>query len=214
MAILLSLALTATIFVKKFFVLFYPSGQVEFKLGFCLSNFLPSHPNNFFVLSLSYPSLLPEEEDSLFLLEPQQKLPVLPCWLTLQHRRKACSCNFKTSFLRSDQCSWTPLPFRAKSQGTFPTSKVAVLLPPLLTSPRIKNSTISWSLCPRQLLIFTSSTHPSMFVNSESSGAPLLLGFLTSCIRKLSSVHSRNLLDFFYVVSYCQHISGKFKSSV
>ena len=62
-----------------FSVLFYNSGQVVFKLSFCLSNFLPAYPNNFFVLSLSCQSLLPQEVDSLFLLESQKKLPVHPC---------------------------------------------------------------------------------------------------------------------------------------
>lgn len=89
---------------------------------------------------------------------------LLPCWLIFWHRGTACSCAFKTFFLRNNQPSWTPLHFRTDSQGIFPTSvlnsskstlriiKVAVLLNPLLTSLRILNSTISWSLYPRQLL--------------------------------------------------------------
>ena len=62
--------------------------------------------------------------------------------LILWHRKITCSCAFKTSFLRSSQPSWTPLPFRTESQGTLPTnvlnssksalqkSKVPVLLAP------------------------------------------------------------------------------------
>jgi len=80
MEMLLSPSLTVNIFLKKFFVLFYPNGQVEFKLGFCLSDFLPAYSNNISVLSLSCPSLLPQEVDSLFLPEPQKKFPVDPCW--------------------------------------------------------------------------------------------------------------------------------------
>jgi len=79
MEILHSPPLTVNIFVKKFFVHVYLNGKVEFKLGFCFSSVLPAHPNNFFVLFLSSLSLLPEELDSLFLPEPQEKLPVHPC---------------------------------------------------------------------------------------------------------------------------------------
>ena len=78
-------------------------------------------------------------------------------------------------------------------------SKVAVLLPCLLTSPRIKKSTISWLFCPRQLPAFTSHTSPSLFVNSKSSGVPPLVGSLTSCVRKLSSIHSINLLNCYFL---------------
>jgi len=77
MEILLVPPLTVNKFRKKFIVLFY-SGQVEFKLGFCISNFLPAYPNNFFVLPLSCLSFLPQERDPLSLLEPQGKLPVHP----------------------------------------------------------------------------------------------------------------------------------------
>ncbi|KAK4830892.1 hypothetical protein QYF61_013821 [Mycteria americana] len=63
----------------------------------------------------------------------------------------ACSCTFKISFFKDVQPSWTPLPVRAASQGTLSTSllnrpksallksEVAVLLTPLLTSPRIES---------------------------------------------------------------------------
>lgn len=39
-------------------------------------------------------------------------------------------------------------------------------------SPRIENSTISWSLCPRQSPTFPSPTGPSLLVRSRSSRAP------------------------------------------
>lgn len=60
--------------------------------------------------------------------------------------------------------SWTPSPLRTVSQGTllsnvlssprpaFGNSLITVFLIPLLTSPRIQSSLISWSLSPCQLL--------------------------------------------------------------
>ena len=55
--------LTVDILVKEFLVPFYPSSQLEFKLGFSLSDFLPAHLNNFFVFFPGCPSLLPQEVD-------------------------------------------------------------------------------------------------------------------------------------------------------
>jgi len=117
----------------------------------------------------------------------------------MQHRGTACSCTFKTSFLRSIQPFWTPLPFRTEFQGNLPisspdtvylnsskfvlwNSKVAVLLPPLMSSPVIENSTILWSHCLRQLLASTPPMSPSLSVNSRSSGAPPLVGSLIGCV--------------------------------
>ncbi|KAK4810833.1 hypothetical protein QYF61_008805 [Mycteria americana] len=51
-------------------------------------------------------------------------------------------------------------------------------------------------------------SHQSFSVNSRSSEAPPLVGSLTSCVRKLSSTHSRNLLDcFLSAVLYFQQTS-------
>ena len=87
------------------------------------------------------------------------------------------------------------------------------MLAPLLTSPRTENSTISWSLSPRPPPTTTSPTSPSQLVNSRASKAPPLVGSLTSCIRKLSSTHSRNVLGFFLSAAlYFQQVSGKLKS--
>lgn len=61
-----------------FLVLFYSSGQVEFKLDFGLSNFIPACPNNFSVLFPSCSSLLPQQAGSLFLLVTQKIFPVHP----------------------------------------------------------------------------------------------------------------------------------------
>ena len=136
-----------------------------------------------------------------------------------------CSCVFKTSSLKNVQPSWTTLPFRTFSQGTLSTSilnrpksalwksMVLVSLTPLLTSPQTKNSIFSWSLSPRLPPTTTSPTSPSLLVNSKSSAAPPLAGSLISCVRKLSSTCSRNLLDsFLSAVSYFWQMSGKLKS--
>ncbi|KAK4815739.1 hypothetical protein QYF61_006777 [Mycteria americana] len=46
----------------------------------------------------------------------------LPHRFVLGHMGTACSGAFKTAFLKNAQPSWTPLPFRAVSQGTLSTS--------------------------------------------------------------------------------------------
>lgn len=73
------------------------------------------------------------------------------------------------------------------------TSKEAVLLTSLLTSPRIKNPIISWLLCPRWLLTVTLLTHPPLLTNSRSSRTPSLVGSLTSCVRTLFSTNTYTL---------------------
>lgn len=126
MKILLSHLLITNIVVNKFLVFFYPNDEVEFKLGFCLSNFHPAHTNNIFVLALSCPFLLPQEVDDLFLLGLHRKsflficTSVLPCLCILWHRGINCSCAFKTFFLKSDQSSWTSLPFSTEFPGSLP----------------------------------------------------------------------------------------------
>lgn len=42
---------------------------------------------------------------------------LLPLQLILRHSGTACSCTMKTSFLRSVQPYWTPLPIRTESRG-------------------------------------------------------------------------------------------------
>ncbi|KAK4817082.1 hypothetical protein QYF61_027913 [Mycteria americana] len=132
----------------------------------------------------------------------------------------ACSCAFKISFLKNAQPSWIPLPFRTASQGTLsirllnrpksalPKSKVAVLLTPLLTSLRIENS--------YHFMITMSKTAPNHHITHKSFSvhkqqvqqAPSLVGSLTSCVRKSSSTHSKNLLDcFLSAVLYFQQTS-------
>ncbi|KAK4821246.1 hypothetical protein QYF61_016545 [Mycteria americana] len=84
--------------------------------------------------------------------EKTSQASLLPRRLVFRHLGTARSCAFRTSSLKNVQPSWTPLPFRAASQGTLSTSllnrpksalrksKVAVLLTPLAASPHIKNS--------------------------------------------------------------------------
>jgi len=56
-------------------------------------------------------------------------------------------------------------------------------------------------------------TYRSFSVNSRSREMPSLVGSLTSCIRKLSSMHTKNLLDcFFSSVLHFQQMSDKLKS--
>ena len=103
--------------------------------------------------------------------------------------------------------SWTPLPSKVLSHRTPPKrplmrpksallkSRVVSLLFTLLSALRILNSTISWPLQPRLPLIFTYATSRSLWVSMRSRRAPVLIGFSVTLRRKLSMVHSRNLLD-------------------
>ena len=91
-------------------------------------------------------------------------------------------------------------------------SKVAVLLTPLLTSLRVENSALLWLLCSRWSPAIISSTRPSLLANNRSSGAPSLVGSLTSCVRSFSSTRAGNLLDCFLSAELCfQQTSGKLK---
>lgn len=68
---------------------------------------------------------------------------------------------------------------------------LTVLLPPHL----ILSSTSSQSLQPRLLPAFTYPTRPSLFVSIRLSSTPFLVISLTTYVRKLSSMFSRNFLD-------------------
>lgn len=78
-------------------------------------------------------------------------------------------------------------------------SKVTILLTPLLTSPRRKNLIISQPLCTRRPPIITS---PSLFTKKQVKWAPLPAGFLYSCVRKFSSIHTRTSWTVFSI-RYC-----------
>ena len=125
-----------------------------------------------------------------------------------------------------NQHYWATLLSRALCHGTLPSrslrrpkyallkSKVGSLLYTLLAVLRTLNSTISWSLHARLSLIFTFPTSPSLLVRTRSSIAPLLVGSSITWRRKLSSTHSRNLLDCLHpAVLSCQQTSGWLKPS-
>lgn len=77
------------------------------------------------------------------------------------------------------------------------------LFPPL----RILNAASSWSLQPRLLLSFTSLTGSFLFLSMRSRRVSSLVGFLITCVGILSSMHSRNFLDFLcHTISAVQQI--------
>ena len=129
--------------------------------------------------------------------------------------------------LSVDQLSWVPLPSNMLAQGIPPgrslkrlklallKSRVVILLVALLLPYKILNSTISWLLQPKLPPNFTSPTSPSLLVRTRSSSTYLLVGCSTICIRKLSSVHCRNLLDCVCLaVLLIQQICGWLKSLI
>lgn len=92
-------------------------------------------------------------------------------------------------------------PCSETGQSAFWKSGKAALLSPLLISLRTEKSIISWSLCPGWLLTIASSTSPSLFTNySPVCCLPHLAHFLTCCVRKLSSRHSRNQDSLLYCI--------------
>jgi len=124
-----------------------------------------------------------------------------------------------------NQLAWAHLPSRASSHGTLPSrslnrpkstllkSRVVSFLCTPLAALRILNSTIAWPLQPRLPLSFTYPTSPSLLVRTRSSIAPLPIGSSITWRRMLSSIHSRNLLDFLCLaVLSLQQILGWLKS--
>lgn len=77
---------------------------------------------------------------------------------------------------------------------------------------KILNSTVSRLLHPRVLPVFIHIPN-QYFVRTGSHSVPLLVGSCTSCIRKLSSTHCRNLLDYMCLAALLlQKIPGWLKS--
>ena len=122
---------------------------------------------------------------------------LLPPFLDFLLRGMQRSWAWRKWCLNSDQHSWNPLPSRALTHGIPPSSslkrpksallrsKVLILLIALLPPRRILNSTISQALQPSLPPTFTSSTSPSLFINTRSSRVPFLVGssrFLSSKI--------------------------------
>lgn len=117
---------------------------------------------------------------------------LLSHWLIFWHMGMACSCIcgiFLKNVFSWRNFSWTPLPFRMAFQESLSTrflnrsqsSKVALLLIPLLTFLRIKNSIILWLLCPRRPVTITSPISPSLFRNIRSIRALSRAGSPISC---------------------------------
>ena len=73
----------------------------------------------------------------------------------------------------------------------------------------------SWTLLSHRCLTFTSPSSPYLFVRTRSSSIHLLTGSFTTCVRKLPSMHCRNLLGPVYLaVLLFQQISRLLKFPV
>ena len=111
----------------------------------------------------------------------------------------------------------TPLPSRDLTHGIPPSmslkspklaflkSKIVILLSALPPPQRILNFTISWSLQPR-----LPPTSPFLLVTTRPSNTPFLIGFSTTCVKRLSSMLFRNHCVHLAVLSF-QQISGWLK---
>lgn len=94
----------------------------------------------------------------------------------------------------------------------FPHIQVEDLLAAFLLS-KILNLTASWSPWPRQPLITTSPTRPSLVAGNRSRRASSLVGSLSTCTKKFTSVCLRNSLGLFVLAAwYSQLVSGELKS--
>jgi len=120
-------------------------------------------------------------------------------------------CQFQPKPLWFSDSFRTPLPrdFPSQCPKQFKLCllkvHVAVLLTPLLTSPRIQNFYHFVVTMPKKASNHISDQ--SFSVNNRCSRAFPLVCSLTSCFRKLSSSHSRNLLDcFLSAVLYFQQM--------
>lgn len=75
------------------------------------------------------------------------------------------------------------------------------------------NSTISWTLWPRQASAITLCKKPSLYSNNRSRRSPFPAGLLSTCDWKLSSKPFRNFSDLHVAaIWYSQRMSGKLKS--
>ena len=114
-------------------------------------------------------------------------------------------CASKGEFLKNSHHSLDPLSSMEASHRIPPNwplselkfallkSRTLVLGLTFNTLSRIPNSTILWSLQPIISLTEILQSRLSRFVNSKSSSASFLVGTSNICIRKQSSVHSRDL---------------------
>lgn len=119
------------------------------------------------------------------------------------------SSMLRTIIPEAIQLSWAPLPSGALSHGTQPSRSLNRLKPAFLKS-KVLNFAVHLSCCPKDikplhftvsaallLLRFIFPISPSLLVKAKSSTASLLGGSSVTWRRKLSSTHSRNLLNCF-----------------
>jgi len=130
--------------------------------------------------------------------------PSLPDFL---HLGIESSCALWNTSLKTCQLCSVPLSLRTVSQGVLLTIslkswKFALLKFRVLTmlfvipiSLSSISSTSAWSLQPRLPPILTSPTSSLALVTTRSSIASPRVGVLITWLKKLSSMHSRNLLD-------------------
>ena len=125
----------------------------------------------------------------------------------------------KRQFLKINQLLWTALLFRALSHEILPwTAQSLLSWSPGLWSCYLPCSLFSgtWTAPshgqPRLLLTFTYPTSFSLFVKVKCHKAPLHISSSITCVRKLLSMPSRNLLDCLCpAVLSLQQISGWLK---
>lgn len=101
--------------------------------------------------------------------------------------------------LKINHLSWTPeIPHKYSDlvleEAKTCSPEIQGYDPTFCPPPSFLNSTIPWSLQLMLPLTFT-ALPSSLFVSICYSQAPPFYGSLITCVRKLLSVHSRNLLD-------------------
>ncbi|KAK4811032.1 hypothetical protein QYF61_015736 [Mycteria americana] len=169
--------------------------QVQLQLRLGLPDPIPTQPGSIPILFPAYLSLLPLPFDQQVLTHPCILLPSFPDFLHLGIE-SSCSPSLKICQF----CS-APLSLRAVSQGV------------LLT-----NSLNSWKFAflkfrPRLPPVLTSLISSLALVTNRSSIASPRVGLSITWVKKLSSMHSRSLLDCLQLATLLfQKMSGWLKS--
>lgn len=115
------------------------------------SDFLSTRPNHILVLFLSFLPLLSKVINSFITSFSESQTNLLPWWFVFQHIGSASVLlrvhpSFDPFIIKD--CFLRTLCVLNRPNTALQESKVWVWLTPLLTSLRIKNAVISWSLCP------------------------------------------------------------------
>ena len=147
---------------------------------------------------------------------------VLPSFPDFSHLGIKNSCILWKASLKICQLYSAPLSLRAVSQGvlltnSFKSCNFAFLkfrdLTSLFAWPislGSANSTSVWSLLPRLPPVLTSLISSLVLVTNRSSVHPTVLGLSITWLNKLSSMHSRSLLDCLQLsVLLFQQMSGQ-----